>query len=89
MSQVLHTMTRNASGLEFPGGLILVPAIHTKGAAAMVPSGREEQPVLSNFCSPQLWLQETCPSSLVQTSPYFFFNSSSCQTEDFQLRGVS
>lgn len=52
MSWVLHTMMQNTSGLEFPAGLSLVPAIHNKAAAAMAPSGREEQPRPKQFLLP-------------------------------------
>lgn len=89
MSWVLHTMTRNASGLEFPGGLSLLLLYTLREQQLWHPVEGMNSSVLGSFCSPQLCLQETCPSSSVQTSLYFFFNSSCCQTKDFQLRGSS
>lgn len=44
MSQVLHTMTRNASGLEFPGGLILFLLYTLRGQQLWYPlEGKNSQ----------------------------------------------
>lgn len=64
-----------------------VPAIHNKGAAAMAVSRREEQPSPQQFLLPTAVVTRDISKQFGTNIPLPLFNSSCCQTEDFQLHG--
>lgn len=87
-SWVLHKMMKNTLRLEFPGGLSLFLLYTIREQQLWQSPEEKNSPVLSSFCSPQLWLQETYPSSLVQTFPCLFLTPHAAKLKTFSYMVV-